>query len=134
MKIQNLSIIFLVVLLPIIMILSFYIDRQTDTLELQEAYNTKIITSSKNAIKAFEINTVDWKSTAASGQQRRTVESMVNTFTESLASELGISGIANEYMLGYIPAITVNMYDGYYVYAPTYTYKTKTNSNGIQFI
>ena len=41
MKIQNLSIIFVVIMVPIIMILSFYIERQTDTLELQEAYNTR---------------------------------------------------------------------------------------------
>ncbi len=132
MKIQNLSIIFVVIMVPIIMMLSFYIERQTDTLELQEAYNTKMIISSKNAIKAFEINTVDWGSTNTSNFERRTVESMVNTFTESLAGELGIAGTAREYMLGYIPAIAVNMYDGYYIYAPTYTYKHAVNSYGRQ--
>ena len=43
---------------------------------------------------------------------------MVNTFTRSLANELGLSGTAKEYMVNYIPAISVNMYDGYYIYSP----------------
>lgn len=130
MKIQNLSIIFIIILIPIIMVLSFYIEQQTDTLELQEKYNTKIITASKNAIKAFEINTVDWRSTE--GNSRKNAQMMVNTFTTSFANELGLAGTAKEYMINYIPAIAINMYDGYYMYAPTYVPLTVKNIDGVQ--
>ncbi len=63
MKIQNLAIIFLVIMIPILMLLTFYINNQSDTLETQESYNSKIITATKDAIKAFEINSSDWENT-----------------------------------------------------------------------
>ena len=62
MKIQNLAIIFVIIMLPIMVMLTLYIGRHTDTLETQESYNSKILTASKDAIKAFEINTADWES------------------------------------------------------------------------
>lgn len=130
MKIQNLAIIFIIIMIPIILIVSYYITQNAKTLEIQEAYNSKIITAGKNAIKSFEINTVDWKSTE--GNSRRNAENMVNTFTRSLANELGLSGTAKEYMINYIPAISVNMYDGYYIYAPAYVPVTITNPDGVQ--
>ena len=130
MKIQNLSIIFIIVLVPIIMVLSFYIEQQTDTLELQERYNTKIITASKNAIKAFEINTVDWQSTERNS--RKNAQMMANTFISSLTNELALTGTAREYIQNYIPAIAINMYDGYYMYAPTYVPLTVKDLDGVQ--
>lgn len=62
MKIQNLAIIFVIIILPIMVMLTVYISRQTDTLETQESYDSKILTASKDAIKAFELNTSDWQS------------------------------------------------------------------------
>ena len=56
----------------------------------------------------------------------------VNAFMTSLSNNLNISGTAKEFMENYIPAIAVTMYDGYYIYAPTYTPITKENTDGVQ--
>ena len=60
MKLQNLSVIFIVIIIPIILIVSYYISLQVDTINMQTAYNTKLLESTKEAIEAFEINTVEW--------------------------------------------------------------------------
>lgn len=60
MKIQNLAIIFLVISIPLIVILSYYLNLQQKTLKLQAEYDTKLAESTKEGIKAFEVNTVDW--------------------------------------------------------------------------
>ena len=47
MKIQNLSIIFLVITIPLIMILTYYLNLQRDTLELQAQYDAKLSEATK---------------------------------------------------------------------------------------
>ena len=130
MKVQNLAIIFLVVAIPLIMILSYYLDLQRDTLELQSVYDTKLSEATKEAIKSFEVNTVDW--TNKKQNDRSTTVAMINTFITSLANNLNISGTARELMENYIPAIAATMYDGYYIYAPTYTPINKETDDGVQ--
>ena len=135
MKIQNLAIIFLVISIPLIVILSYYLNLQQKTLKLQAEYDTKLAESTKEGIKAFEVNTVDWSewvSEVSSKKIRDNVQATVNTFLTSLANNLNISGTAKEYMLNYIPAIAVTMYDGYYIYAPTYVPVTVEDENGVQ--
>lgn len=130
MKIQNLSIIFLVIVIPLVMILSYYLNLQRDTLELQAIYDTKLSEATKEGIKAFEVNTVDWASKKQN--DRSNTMAMINAFMTSLSNNLNISGTAKELMENYIPAIAVTMYDGYYIYAPTYTPITKENTDGVQ--
>lgn len=130
MKLQNLAIIFLVISIPLIIILSYYLDLQQDTLELQAAYDSKLAEAAKEGIKAFEINTVDWSNSKQ--DNRKYTIAMINAFITSLSNNLNLSGTAKEYMVNYIPAITVNLYDGYYVYAPTYVPITKENKDGVQ--
>ena len=135
MKVQNLAIIFLVITIPLIMILSYYLDLQRDTLELQAEYDTKLGDATKEGIKAFEVNTVDWSewvSQRTNETARRNAMATINTFITSLSNNLNISGTAREFMENYIPAIAVTMYDGYYIYAPTYTPVTKENVDGVQ--
>ena len=132
MKIQNLSIIFLVITIPLIMILTYYLNLQRDTLELQAQYDAKLSEATKEGIKAFEVNTVDWSDNINPEATRRTVTATVNAFMTSLSNNLNISGTAKEFMENYIPAIAVTMYDGYYIYAPTYTPITKENTDGVQ--
>lgn len=45
---------------------------------------------------------------------------------------MGIGGTAKENILNYVPAIVYMMYDGYYIYSPTYVPKTITDSKGKQ--
>lgn len=135
MKIQNLAIIFLVIAIPFIAILSYYIHLQQETLELQAEYDIKLSSATKEGIRAFEINTVDWTEWQGSKNfqtEKRNVRAIVNAFTTSLANNLNLSGTAREYMQNYIPAMAITMYDSYYIYAPAYVPVTAENRNGIQ--
>lgn len=120
MKIQHLSIIFIVIMLPIILVVSYYLNLQKSTLTLQLLYDQKLLESTKEAMEAFEINTTEWNDTYSnlSDSKRRDVLASINTFITSMSSHLGIGGTAKENMLSYIPAIAFTLYDGYYVYAP----------------
>ena len=60
MKLSNVSVIFTIITIPIILLLSYYISLQIDTINMQTAYNTKLLDATKEAIEAFEINTVEW--------------------------------------------------------------------------
>ena len=135
MKIQNMAIIFLIIIIPLILVLSYYLHLQQKTLELQAAYDTKLADATKEGIKAFEVNTVDWSewvSKKSNITKRNNVNAVVNTFVTSLANQLNVTGTAKEFMVNYIPAIAVTMYDGYYIYAPTYVPVTIENRDGVQ--
>lgn len=132
MKVQNLAIIFLVIAIPLIMILSYYLNLQRDTLELQAQYDTKLAEATKEGIKAFEVNTVDWSDSVSTETARRNATATVNAFITSLSNNINVSGTAKEFMSNYIPAVALTMYDGYYIYAPTYTPINKENADGIQ--
>lgn len=130
MKIQNLAIIFLVIILPILMILGYYLKLQEDTLTKQSEYNAKLSSSVKEGIKAYEINTVNWREQR--GEERRNVNASVNTFLTSLANNLNISGTSKEYMVNYVPAVAVTMYSGYYIYSPAYVSDVLESDQGVQ--
>lgn len=130
MKIQNMAIIFLAITIPLIALLSYYLELQQKTLTLQSEYDIKLSEATKDGIEAFEINTVDWGN--QSGGTRTNASAMINAVTTSLANQLFISGTAKEYMQSYIPAIVVTMYDGYYIYSPNYVPITKQDVDGLQ--
>ena len=135
MKLQNMAIIFLVVTIPLIMILSYYLNMQQQTLKLQAEYDTKLAEATKEGIKAFETNTVDWSewvSETTTKKARDNVQAAINTFITSLANNLHLSGTAKEFMLNYIPAVAMTVYDGYYIYSPTYVPVTIENDDGVQ--
>ena len=129
MKIQNLSIIFLVIMIPLILILSYYVNLQRNTLKLQAEYDIELSEATKEGIRAFEVNTVDW---TAYNNERAQATAMFNAFITSLANKLNVSGTAKEFMVNYIPALAVTMYNGYYIYSPSYVPKNWENREGIQ--
>lgn len=135
MKLQNLAIVFLVIIIPLIMILAYYLNLQQETLKLQAEYDTKLAEATKEGVKAFEVNTVDWSewvSLKTTVTRRENASAAINTFLNSMANNLNITGTAREYISNYVPAIAVTMYDGYYIYAPTYVPVTIEDVNGRQ--
>lgn len=120
MKLQNMTIVFVIVLVPIILLMSYYIGLQIDTITMQNSYNTKLQEASRDAIEALEINTVEWNITSATSvnAKRRDIKGSINTFATSLANSLGIGGANLERIQDYIPVILYTMYDGYYLYSP----------------
>lgn len=133
MKLQNLSLLFVIIVLPLLLMVSYYISLQIDTINMQTSYNTKLLDSTKEAIDAFEINTVEWNANYAetADSKRRDVMASINTFTTSLANNLGVAGTSKEYMIARIPAIAYTLYDGYYIYSPAETKKVIKDDNGV---
>lgn len=132
MKLQNMTIIFIIIMIPIILVVSYYIGLQIKTIAIQNSYNTKLQTSAKDAIQALEINTVEWNSSASNlaDSKRRDVLASINTFTTSLSNNLGIGGAGKGRIQSYIPAIAYTMYDGYYIYSASLMKEQITDTNG----
>ena len=133
MKLSNISIIFIIIVLPIILILSYYISLQIDTINMQTSYTTKQLQATREALEAFEINTVQWNEDYSEtvDSKRRDIMASINTFTTGFANSLGIGGTNKENILPYIPAIACTLYDGYYIYTPSETKNVIKDKNGV---
>lgn len=133
MKLQNLSIIFAIIIIPVTLILSAYIGSQIDTASLQQSYDTTLMDATHDAVVAFELNTNNNAYSNNADSIRRDIQASINTFTTSLANGLNVPGANSEYIMPYIPAILITLYDGYYIYSPSeYSYSTKENGETIQ--
>ena len=119
MKLQNMTVIFIIIMIPIILVVSYYIGLQIKTITMQKDYTVKLQTAAKDSIQALEINTVEWNSASSNlaDSKRRDVLASINTFTTSLANNMGIGGAGKGRIQTYIPAIVYTMYDGYYIYS-----------------
>ena len=126
MKIQHLAIIFVIIIVPISMVLSYYIGTQIDTIKLQKTYSSKLLTATYDSIKSFQLNTINNKYSAISDSKIRDIEASISSFYSSLGSELGATGYNEDILKEYIPAILYTMYDGYYIYGKYYNDNAKT--------
>lgn len=119
MKLQNMTVIFIIIMIPIIIVTSYYIGLQIKTITMQKDYTVKLQTAAKDSIQALEINTVEWNSASSNlaDSKRRDVLASINTFTTSLANNMGIGGAGKGRIQTYIPEIVYTMYDGYYIYS-----------------
>lgn len=134
MKLQNFVIIFIIIIIPIILVFSYYLNLQTETIRIQTDYDSKLLQATSEMVEAFEINTTEWTNdlSTLANVKRRDLLASINVFVTSLSNKLGISGSAKENVLNYIPAIVYVMYDGYYIYSPTYVPKAITDDDGRQ--
>lgn len=134
MKIQELAIIFVIIILPISIVLSAYTQFQIQTLNTQTLYDTKLTSATFDAIKAFQLNTENNTLSDLSNSKLRDIEASVTTFKNSIMSTFGLRGISEEELEQYIPALVYTMYDGFYIYSPyentNYTYEFKRKANG----
>lgn len=132
MKLQHLAIIFVIIMLPISMVISEYVQTQIDTISLQTQYNSKLQTATYDAIKAFQLNTLNNKYSSVSDSKIRDIEASISTFYNSLGTELGASGYDKESLQQFIPAIVYTMYDGYYIYGKYYNDTIKDYQYGLR--
>lgn len=134
MKLQYFIIIFIIISIPIILLLTHYMSLQKTTLDLQTSYDSKLIESTKQAMEAFEVNTVEWDNgfSRYGDSKRRDILASINAFKNSFANSLNITGTTKESIQTYIPAILYNLYDGFYIYTPTSVPLNKKNQDGIQ--
>lgn len=118
MKLQNMTVIFSIIVIPITLILSAYIGIQIDTAMLWQQYDTKLIDATHDAVAAFELNTINNKYSTNADSIRRDIKAAINTFSTSLATGFGMSGSNATAIMPYIPALVFTLYDGYYIYSP----------------
>lgn len=127
MKIQEMAIIFVIIMLPISIILSAYTQFQIQTLNNQILYDTKLTSSTFDAIKAFQLNTANSTLQDISDSKIRDIEASVKTFKNSMVSTFRLNGYTEEDLNNYIPALVYTMYDGFYIYSP---YENTVDSTG----
>lgn len=120
MKLQNMTIIFSIIVIPITLILSAYIGVQIDTAMLVQKYDTKLMDATHDAVVAFELNTINNKYSTNADSIRRDIKAAINTFSTSLSTGFGMSGASGSTnnIMPYIPALVFTLYDGYYIYSP----------------
>lgn len=123
MKLQHLAIIFIIIILPISLVIGEYIQSQIDTIYLQTSYSKKLQDATHDAIKAFQLNTVNNKYSSISDSKIRDIEASVATFYNSLGTSMGASGYDQDTLKEYIPAMLYTMYDGYYIYGKYFNYQ-----------
>ena len=118
MRIQDLTIIFIIIMLPISLVFSYYIGAQIDTLELQISYDAKLDNATSSAIEAFEMNTANSSTSDIVNSKIRDIEASANVFFTTLATDFNMSGYNSEVLKTYVPALVFTMYDGFYIYSP----------------
>ena len=117
MKLQYLAVIFVIIILPIVIVLSFYTQSRIDTMNLQSKYTSALNTATYDAINAFQRNTNNSYYSSVSDSKIRDIEASVNTFYNSLTVNLGYT---KSEMQAFVPAIVYTLYDGYYIYGKRY--------------
>ena len=120
MKLQHIIIIFVIIVVPIALVLSMYVNTQIKTINTQTKYDNMLINATYDGIKAFQLNTSNNMYSTISNSKIRDIEAAVNVFFSSLATNMGTSGYSQDDLKPYIPAIMVNLYDGYYIYSNYY--------------
>lgn len=118
MKIQSLAIIFIIIIMPITIVLSEYVNNKITTATTELEYNTRLLNSTYDSIKAYQLNTVNNSFGDVTNSKISDLESAVNTFYNSLSNNFNYTGYKSEVMKEYIPAIAFTLYDGYYIYSP----------------
>lgn len=120
MKLQHIIIIFVIIIVPISLVLSVYINMHIKTIENQTKYNNILINATYDGIKAFQLNTANNMYSTISNSKIRDIEASINVFFNSLGTNMGVSGYSKEDLQPYVPAILFTLYDGYYIYSNFY--------------
>ena len=118
MKYQYLAVVFVIIMLPISLVFSAYIGTQLDTLDLQISYDTKLDNATYDAIKAFQLNTVNSTTSDIVNSKIRDIEAAANSFFTSIATNFNMAGYNSDILQQYVPALVFTLYDGFYIYSP----------------
>lgn len=130
MKLQSWIVIFAIIVIPIVLVMSLYIQVQINYVNLQGNYDTVLNNATYDAIKAFQINELNSTTQNIAQEKIRDVEASVTTFYNSLATNFGQSGYSEEELQSFIPALVYTLYDGYYIYTK-YNNVVTGETNGV---
>ena len=115
MKIQYLAIIFVIIIVPISLIMSAYIQNQIDAIQMQADFDRNLINATYDAVKGFQINTTNNKYSSISDSKIRDIEAAVNTFYNTLNTAMVQYSYSVDDVKLYIPALLFTLYDGLYI-------------------
>lgn len=118
MKLQHLIVIFVIIIIPIFLAVSMYVQNTVDTIRLQDSYDNMLYNATYDAIKSFQLNTLNNNYSTLNDSKIRDIEASANTFFNSLGTALGYGDNSKSIIKPYIPAIVYTLYDGYYIYSP----------------
>lgn len=107
------------------------LGNQIKTLNLQTSYDAKLANATADALKAFQLNTINSDTSDISNSKLRDIEASVNSFFYAIANNFNMAGYNQEILADYVPALVYTMYDGYYIYSPYINTLDSTNSNEI---
>lgn len=119
MRLQNFTILFVVIALPVIIILSVFIKYQVDTANLRAEYDNIFFRATYDMLSTFQLNTTNNKYSTVSDTLTRDIEASINIFSETFGNSLGIMGASKNDVMSYVPAVLFTLYDGYYIYTPS---------------
>lgn len=121
MKLQSLTIIFIIIILPVTLVLSAYIGYEIKTANKQNYYNAGLLSATHDAVFAFELNTKNDDLSNNAEKKRSDIKAAVKTFENSFSTKCNLGLYNNEEIENYIPAVVFGLYDGFYMYAPSQT-------------
>lgn len=93
MKISGLAVLSIIIILPMAILLNSYANNQMKTIELQVAYDSKLQSSTYDAIKAFQLNMSNSSTSDLANSKMRDIKASITTFYNSLASNFNMSRI-----------------------------------------
>lgn len=130
MKLQSLAVIFIIIIMPITMVLSEYINNKIKTQETELLYDTRLLNCTFDAIKAYQLNTINNEFGDVTNKKIEDIQAAAKTFFNSLSSSFNYTGYNSEVMKEYVPAVVFTMYDGYYTYSPFLNVLTNVKQGG----
>lgn len=137
MKIQGLAVLAIVIILPMSIILNSYSSNQIKTLDFQISYDTRLLNSTYDGIKAIQLNMSNSSTSNIADSKMRDIKASIKTFYNSLASNFSMSGYGEDVLQNYVPAVVYTLYDGYYIYSDYKNtldeYNENTNPEGDSF-
>ena len=71
-----------------------------------------------DAIKAFQLNTVNSSTSDFVNSKIRDIEAAANSFFTSIATNFNMAGYNSDILQAYVPALVFTLYDGFYIYSP----------------
>ena len=128
MKLQSWIVVFAIIVIPIVLVMSLYIQVQINYVNLQGNYDTVLNNATYDAIKAFQINELNSTTQNIAQEKIRDVEASVTTFYNSLATNFGQSGYSEQELQSFVPALVYTLYDGYYIYTKYNNVVTEDNT------
>ena len=102
MKIQSLAVMFIILILPISLVLSSYTQSRVETLQIQASYDSKLNDATYDALKAYQLNSLNNDTSDYTNSKIRDIKASVNTFFNSMSTNFKTLGYTKETLQSYI--------------------------------